>query len=479
LVLLAALAVMLGVRLRDWCTWLAIMGFVVIIIGLVAGIAAVTRLIVALVRRCGRRRALGWGALTVVAVVAAGLGLAVAAPSPTPTPAAALRNSGDLDCYLARLVASGAAPSVAVVVVDRSGILYQGAAGIATPDGAPATAESAYKWWSCTKIVTAIAVLQLVEQGRVRLDEPVRTYLPWFQVETPSGSREARVADLLNHSAGLRNNVPEVVSWMHLEGEPAHDQLALAREKLPTYRELERPPGQTAVYTNVGYMLLGALVQAVSGEPYETYVERHILRPLGMNDTGFSYSAAMREREAAGSHPAPNIQTAFLPVVDPPFPWDYIRSCHGGRIWFSRFLADATPPTGLIGSPMDMARLVSAVLNGGGLDGARILSPDTTRLMLRGDWMPTGSTPEYAGYASWVRQGLGWQVSRDARRTFWEHIGGGPGWAALMRLYEDEPLGIVVMANGTTLDTATVADAVAAMQQSQAKDSRFRRSADG
>jgi CubicO group peptidase (beta-lactamase class C family) len=459
---LVGVSVWLVVALGDFSTWLVFLGFLLAIAGLLAAVGAVVAVLVSLLRRRGRVGAL----LAVVAAVElaalAGSAIVFLNPRPPSVPVA-FTGAADLDSYLQRLVATGSPPSVSAVVVRDGQTLYANAFGFAyRPAQTPATVETVDKWWSVTKVATAVAVLQLAEQGRLQLDQPVPELLPSFRVEPEARASEVTVADLLNHSAGLSNNVPEVVGWMHLEDEPALDQAELFRERFGGYAHLQREPGTLGVYSNVDYLVLGALIAKTSGEPFEQYVTRYVLEPLEMIHTGFAYTDWMRAHEGVGSHPAANVQTLLLPVLEAPWPSGYIRSYDNGTIWFNRFLADNTPPTGLIGPAPEMMRLAQAILQGGSLDGHRILSRASVETMLTSYQVPAGASSERSLIGKDdVRHGIAWFIVHDGDRTYYEHTGGGPGWAALMRIYPDEQLAIVLMGNGTLLPSTDLADAIA------------------
>jgi CubicO group peptidase (beta-lactamase class C family) len=364
---------------------------------------------------------------------------------------------GEVEAYLDALVEFGTPPGLSLVVVKGGEIVYGKGFGLANgPNGIPATSETVYKWWSMTKVPTAIAVLQLHEQGKLNIDDPVVNYVPSFEVECPSESCEVvTIRHLLNHSSGLPNNMPEVVGWMHLEDEPRLDQTTFLEEVFPRYAKLKFEPGSRAAYTNVGYMVLGAIVEAVSGQTYEDYVVEHIARPLGMEHTNFFYTSEMLPYAAVGSHPILSLESALLP-----FFYDdldaYIREKADGRIWFNRFYADSDPPTGLIGPATDAARLMTAYLNGGELDGAQLLLPETVEMMTYDRYV------ESTGQEGMV-QGLGWHVFPAGERLYLQHDGGGPAFGTAMRLYPEEGLGIVVMANDTTYDRDAILDLVASL----------------
>ena len=392
----------------------------------------------------------------VLACLLAGAGFAAVRPKP-PKPPEVVTSLEEVEAYLDALVAFGTPPGLSLVVVKDGEVVYGKGFGLADgPNGVPATEETVYKWWSMTNIPTAMAVLQLYEQGKLDIDDPVVDYLSFFEVECPSESCEViTIRHLLNHSSGLPDNAPEVMGWMHLEDEPRLDQTAFLEQVFPKYAKLKFEPGSRAEYTNVGYMVLGAIIEAVSGQTYEDYVVAHIAQPLGMERTNFVYTSEMLPYAAVGSHPSFSIESALLP-----FFYDdldaYIREKADGRIWFNRFYADSDPPTGLIGPATDVARLMTAYLNGGELEGARLLLPETVEMMMYDGYV------ESTGRAEMV-QGLGWHVFPAGERFYLQHDGGGPAFGTAMRLYPEERLGIVVMANDTTYDRDVILDLVAAL----------------
>jgi CubicO group peptidase (beta-lactamase class C family) len=309
--------------------------------------------------------------------------------------------------------------------------------------------------------------MQLVEQGLINLDDPVSDYLSFFEPDYPSVSSEpVTIANLLNHSSGLRDNMPEVYGWMHLEDEESVDQTELLRKNLFRYDELMFEPGSKAVYTNTAYYTLGALIEKVKDQTYEEYVIDHVLDPLGMVNTRFEYTESMRANEGVGAHPMADLNTVFLSLTDPPWPSDYIREYDNGWIWFNRYLFDGNPPSGLIGPAPDMARFITAILNGGELDGTRILSQKSIDTMLSNrhvELVITAQTTDYGQFDE-VVQGLGWKVVRDGGRLYYSHGGGGAGFKTLMRLYPDDDLGIGILGNGTKIEVQALADAVAEIE---------------
>lgn len=386
-----------------------------------------------------------------------GGGLYAYAPHPPQTPTH-IATIAELEHFLTRLVATGEPPGLSVFVVKAGQVVYSRAFGLADgPKQIAATPETVYHWWSMTKIVTAIAILQLHEQGRLHLDDPVTTYLPTFQVQLPPGSSQPiTIRHLLNHSSGLPDPVPAMIGWVHYT-DTLVDQRALLERHLPQYTQLTFAPGSKAVYSNLGYMVLGAVIEAVTGQPYADYISEQILRPLGMTQTGFLYTPAMQEHAASGSQPVVHLYTPLLPFLLEPKA--LIRERSGRTLWLNRVYTDPLPSSGLIGTAPDAARLLLAYLNGGELNGVRILSPQSIALMTNDSHL-LGEGPNMAAYAN-GQHGLGWYVIPEGEQIRLQHHGGGPGFATSMHLYPQAGLGIVLMANGTDLDRDGIAACLA------------------
>ncbi|MBA4386316.1 MAG: hypothetical protein C0410_16400, partial [Anaerolinea sp.] len=287
-----------------------------------------------------------------------------------------VENLAELEGYLNSLTAAGNPPGLSLVVVKDGHIVYNNAFGYADqPAALIATPDTVYHWWSTTKMFTATAIFQLAETGKLNLDTPIVDYLPFFQVEYSSTeSRPITIRHLLNHSSGLPDNIPAAVGWMHFEGEVGYNQTDLLIKFLPNYSKLLFEPGTQARYSNFGYMVLGAVIEKVSGETYEDYIRRHILTPLKMDQTDFIYRESMQTNKAVGMHPLFDFQSAFLPFYYHGRLSKLIREIKGGKMWMNPVLADSTPPTGLIGPAKDLARFVAAHLNNGELNGYQMLN---------------------------------------------------------------------------------------------------------
>ena len=359
-----------------------------------------------------------------------------------------VENISEFEECMNKIVASGTPSGMSLAVVKNDSIIYSKGFGWADePRKIHATPNTVYHWWSCTKIATAIAIFKLQEKGKLSLGDPVVRHLSFFEVTYPSDtSKQVTILNLLTHTSGLPDpSVLTLVRWIHHDGDTPINQTDLVKKVLPDYSKLKYEPGDHAEYSNVGYMVLGAIIEKITGMAYEDYIRQNILQPLGMDKTDFLYMKKTELDEAAGSHPTWNVMTPLLYIMAP----SYIRETHGSHLWMERVYTDQTPSTGLIGSVSDGARLVAAYLNGGVLDGKRILSQESISSMTFESQVKAKNEDSL----HYRRQGIGWQIYRKAGRWVLTHDGGGPGFSTKIQLYPDEHLGFVLFTNDATFES--------------------------
>ncbi len=281
------------------------------------------------------------------------------------------------DKTLATLMSRGDIPGLAVAAADASGVIYSAAFGRRS-SAAPArmTEDSVFRIASMTKAITGAAAMQMVEQGKLSLDQPAREILP-FLAETkvldgfgtggvpvlraPRG--EITLRNLLTHSAGFVYDTwnANMNRYAQLTGLPAARTGKLAALSAP----LGYDPGTKWEY-GINIDIAGRMVEQVSGLDLETYFQRHIFAPLAMTDTSFierpaweSRLTTVHARQANGS---------LLPTAAPPPPSLAEREFFPGG-------------GGLYSTTGDYLRFLRALMAGGELDGTRILKPETVALM--------------------------------------------------------------------------------------------------
>jgi CubicO group peptidase (beta-lactamase class C family) len=294
-------------------------------------------------------------------------------------------NAGALDAILDNAVSSGAVPGVAFVVTDRDGVLYSGTAGALRAGGPAVGADTVYRFASMTKALVTVAALQLVEAGKLSLDDEVATHVPEFgklqvldgfadgQPVLRAPSRAPLVRELMNHTAGcgyfFSNN--ELLQFHGATGVPN----ILSGEKAAlTEVPLVHDPGTLWNY-GVNTDWLGLVVEKVSGQGLDAYIAEHILGPLGMADVSFSPSAELRSRCMPVHARTPEGSVVETPIELPTEP-DWWAGGHG-----------------LYGTADSYGRFIRTLLRGGELDGTRVLGEQSVELMftdsLNGVPMPT------------------------------------------------------------------------------------------
>jgi len=319
------------------------------------------------------------------ALLALGLYSAVASATATPQapPPAALQER--IDGLFASLAGKDL-PGAAVVVLKDGAVVHSRAYGLASIElGVPNTTRTKFRLASVSKSFTALAVLQLVEQGRVSLDDPLAKYVPDF-----AGGERITIRHLLTHTAGL----PDFMSFDEAK-------------KLPP----DSAPGERLNYSNIGYVTLGRVIEKVTGKSYENHLREAILAPLGMSDTGVDRRSPLEMGRAAG----------------------YVVGPEGGLVNSESTDTSSDPAAGgLYSTAEDMSRWVQALVAG------RIVSPATFGTMTTPVTLSGGRKGVY-GY------GFMLVPYRGLREV--AHGGDISGFNTYFAIYPDARLAVVVLSN--------------------------------
>lgn len=330
-----------------------------------------------------------------------------------------------IDDYLQQELHRLRVPGAALAVVRGDRIVHVVTFGVADETGRAVTPATPFLIGSTSKSITALAILQLVEAGRVNLDAPVSRYLAWFHADGPEPTSQVTVRQLLNQTSGI----PASAGRRGLtDGDTSSDALARHAYALRDV-SLAHRPGWTFEYSNANYVLLGAIIQAVTGRSYEAYVQEHIFDPLGMDQTFSSQQRAENHGMALG------YRLWFgHPVAAPHMP-------------FVRGMISAGY---LISSVEDMARLLSVHLENGRSGRVALLSGAGIAELHR----PAARVNWRWGY------GMGWVVGELARHPVLWHNGGVPSFYAFMALLPDQEEGLVLLLNAYGLSAVPKFDAV-------------------
>jgi len=272
----------------------------------------------------------------------------------------------ELDRAIGAAIAGRGLPG-AVVHVERAGAVYEKAFGAHTyePHAAPVTLDTVFDAASLSKVLaTAPAVLLLAEEGRIDLEAPLLRYFP----ECAGGGKDAiTVRQLLTHSSGLPAGLPAKPAW---QGKEAARMLACSRT-------VTHAPGTFFRYSDVNYVLLGELAERAAGTTLDRFVQQRLYAPLGMRDTGYSPLARM---PAARIAPTQRGMASQDPTAHGDLaPGQELQGVvHDPTV---RRMGGVGGSAGVFTTARDVARFARMLIHGGTLDGVRVLSPESVRLL--------------------------------------------------------------------------------------------------
>lgn len=346
----------------------------------------------------------------------------------------------DLESFIFEKMSDTHLPGLSIALVRAGEVVYQRGFGLRDIErGLPVTPQTLIGIGSITKSFTCLALLQLQEQSRLSVNDPVEKYLP---VPLRPHGEPIRLWHLMSHTSGIPALAyAEAVIRAHQGSGARHLPMGGIGDMLTFLSQagdwLETRPGERWFYLNEGYALLGAIIEQVSGVPYPQYVSERILLPLGMDRSYFDQADVAADADAAVPY--------VVPDEGPPVP---------GRYTYGQVVADG----GLISSAADMARYAAMYLAGGAGARGPIVSPASLQSMLAPrvalpmEELPPGGAGEYrpAGH-----YGYGLHMYPD----FFGHTLVGHGGSVLvataqMALIPERGLGAVVLANGSGYSTA-------------------------
>jgi D-alanyl-D-alanine carboxypeptidase len=313
----------------------------------------------------------------------------------------------DADHFLTQELSSKRIPGMSVCIVRHGKVLFAKGYGSANLElSVPATDHTVYELASLTKPFTATAVMMLVEEGKLSLQDPLAKYFP----TAPSTWEHITVGQLLSHTSGFGD-------FFSMADFRTNSDFAWSREYSPAEilpLLLKVPilsaPGAKWSYSNIGYYILGFIIEKVSGQSYEEFLRQRIFKPLGMTET----------RRMSRS--------------------DIVPGRASGYTWENGILKNATYTSvtwafsegGLVSSVSDLAKATA------GLFGDKLLQKKTLDSMWQRYQLNDGTSASY---------GMGWNVGSDPKRRQIYHSGNKPGFASIIRHYPDEGLTVVVLLN--------------------------------
>ena len=330
--------------------------------------------------------------------------------------------AAELDSYVAQAVKDWHATGLAIAVVKDGRIVFEKGYGVREVNKpAPFDTTTLSAIASTTKAITAAAMGMLVDEGKVKWDDPVTKHLPSFQLYDPYVTREITIRDLLTHRAGLGN---ADYLWA-LSDLPANEMINKLRLIKPAYSLRS-----SFIYQNVMYVTAGQVIAAASGMPWDQFVQTRIFNPIGMKN----------------SYPLAKLVPANANAATPHFRY-------GGDtiVAIRRDMAQAIGPAGDIWSSVsDMSKWMLFLLDSARVNGKRLLKPETfaelftPQVMVPPDeFYPTAQLTK----PHWMTYGLGWFQHDYQGRMLDFHTGSLNGMIAIIGLVPDERFGVYILSN--------------------------------
>ena len=320
-----------------------------------------------------------------------------------------------LDAYVQKEMSACRIPGFALAVLQAGQVLYMQGYGIADPSGREVAADTPFHIASLSKSFTALAIMQLVELGQVDLDEKVRTYLQWFRLKDADLTDTITIRQLLNHTSTLVEDAEFAVAT--LRGDDT--SIAQLVERLKRSRT-SGTLGATFQYNNANYIILGAVIEAVSGMSYQDYIQQHVFDPLGMRHSHLALEPAIEDGLAAG------YRTVFgFPVpVQLPFRTDFL------------------PAYSIISSVADLSVYVAMLQNEGVHQETRMVSADSLKEMFS---VSSSVSP-------WEWYGLGWFLTSGSIH----HGGELTNYQSKIKILTDDDVAVIMLYNTSSSTLGTL-----------------------
>jgi CubicO group peptidase (beta-lactamase class C family) len=309
-----------------------------------------------------------------------------------------------VDSYVTTAMQRHNIPGLALAITQGDQITFSKGYGTAG-GGRIVTPDTPFYIGSQSKSFTALAIMQLVERGKLDLEAPVQTYLPWFQVADPQTSQQITIRHLLQHTSGLSE------AGYVADFPPDTDLETMVRDL--SRANITAPVGTKMQYFNQGYSTLGLIIETVTGQSYGEFIYEHIFAPLKMRNSFTDPGLANTPELSQG------YSQVFMLAVP-----------------LKQIVYQSDLPAGyIISTANDMARFLMALGNGGELDGVRILTPENVQLIF---------TPNYAINSTY---GFGWYISQYYDEPKITHGGDTERFHTSVLLLPERDLSLVILIN--------------------------------
>ncbi|MCR8842305.1 beta-lactamase family protein [Paenibacillus sp. SC116] len=313
-------------------------------------------------------------------------------------------------------------PGVSLVIVEKGNIAYQNGFGFADAAAKkPVTSETLFELASTSKAFTGLAILQLEKEGMLKRTDSVTTFIPWLQLSYNDRPVSITIQDLLYHTSGI-----SAASIQHYPKSNADDALEQTVRTLLN-QPLNREPGSSYEYATINYDILGLVIEKVTKQSYEAYMQQHILQPLGMTDSKVGVQQIPPANMATGYRLKFTVPTAHTPAI------------YRGN----------TPAGYIISNANDIAKWMNVQLGNvqlQGIDQQLIVDSHT----------PDRSVKPFDEHTYY---GAGWAAQQGDSNVVY-HAGVNPTFSSYITLLPEEQIGVAVLSNINSSSTTTIAQGV-------------------
>lgn len=341
-----------------------------------------------------------------------------------PTPARTIdvdRLMAQLEPEINRALLEGKIPSATIALVSGERVIWSGAYGQSNLWArTPAVPSTVYLIGSTFKTMATVAILQLMEQGKFKLDDRVNDYLTDFKIQGEDPAKPVTFRHLFTHVSGLPGDFGPIPVWGD-NGIPSFE------EYFGKSLKLAQQPMEKEVYSNMAFTLIGYLVQKLSGVPFRKYIQDNLFKPLEMYSTAF--------------HPRPD--------MDERLAVPYIYDVNTGATTPAERLKAVVWPAGLVyGTVTDQANWLIMNLNGGMFKGKRVISEQALNQMHTLQYEKFKGPVEGLWGGAEAGFGLTWWVEKRNGDLHFAHSGSVPGYTAFLLGNREQKLGFAILTNG-------------------------------
>ncbi|KAL3914162.1 MAG: hypothetical protein SGARI_000272 [Bacillariaceae sp.] len=382
----------------------------------------------------------------------------------------------------------GTVPGIQYVVVTADKVLLSHASGVqdmgfvgdgnGNGNGSDASSNNAvtesttFLSSSTTKVLTALGIWKLVDQGKVKLEDPLSDYYPQHPYDDDNGDGSkniVRVRHLLNQTSGIPNPLP--LTWLHTVEEhdsySAETEEAFLQEQLQKYAKPDFAAGSKYAYSNLSYWLLGKVIEKASGVSYRNYMRTEVFDPLGIPAEELDCEIPCLDEHAHGHQPRFSMLTLFFWLLAPSKLWDFNAN---GWCRFQTLYMNGAPYGGMNGTAMGYAKVLQHLL---GLlteeDSDDKAPPSTTlfsspkesisQMFATQQGGPDGTEEMPVTLGGWhigYKETTGGDSNNAATDKYFYKCGGGPGYSSNVRLYPRQGIATVYLCNTTQVSETPI-----------------------